>query len=62
MNLAFKYLHENEEDFKRVRRLQQYFTDSIKTVQKRDIALVLEALVTLLIMIRGFIYDYEHGR
>ena len=35
MNLAFKYLHENEEDFKRVRRLQQYLHRQYKDCSRK---------------------------
>ena len=44
MNLAFKYLHENEEDFKRVRRLQQYLHRQYKDCSRKRYSIILEAL------------------
>ena len=57
MNLAFKYLHENEEDFKRVRRLQQYLHRQYKDCSRKRYSIILEALAYAIDYDKSFIYD-----
>ncbi len=57
MNLAFKYLHENEEDFKRVRRLQQYLHRQYKDCSRKRYIIILEALAYAIDYDKSFIYD-----
>lgn len=57
MNLAFKYLHENEEDFKRVRRLQQYLHRQYKDCSRKRHIIILEALAYAIDYDKSFIYD-----
>ena len=57
MNLAFKYLHENEEDFKRVRRLQQYLHRQYKDCSRKRYSIILEALAYAIVYDKSFIYD-----
>lgn len=57
MNLAFKYLHENEEDFKRVRRLQQYLQRQYKDCSRKRYSIILEALAYAIDYDKSFIYD-----
>lgn len=57
MNLAFKYLHENEEDFKRVRRLQQYLHRQYKDCSRKRYRIILEALAYAIDYDKSFIYD-----
>ena len=57
MNLAFKSLHENEEDFKRVRRLQQYLHRQYKDCSRKRYSIILEALAYAIDYDKSFIYD-----
>ena len=57
MNLAFKYMHENEEDFKRVRRLQQYLHRQYKDCSRKRYSIILEALAYAIDYDKSFIYD-----
>ena len=57
MKLAFKYLHENEEDFKRVRRLQQYLHRQYKDCSRKRYSIILEALAYAIDYDKSFIYD-----
>ena len=57
MNLAFKYLHENEEDFKRVRRLQQYLHRQYKDCSRKRYSIILEAFAYAIDYDKSFIYD-----
>ena len=57
MNFAFKYLHENEEDFKRVRRLQQYLHRQYKDCSRKRYSIILEALAYAIDYDKSFIYD-----
>ena len=57
MNLACKYLHENEEDFKRVRRLQQYLHRQYKDCSRKRYSIILEALAYAIDYDKSFIYD-----
>ena len=57
MNLVFKYLHENEEDFKRVRRLQQYLHRQYKDCSRKRYSIILEALAYAIDYDKSFIYD-----
>ena len=57
MKLEFKYLHENEEDFKRVRRLQQYLHRQYKDCSRKRYSIILEALAYAIDYDKSFIYD-----
>ena len=57
MNLAFKFLHENEEDFKRVRKLQQYLHRQYRDCSRKRYIIILEALAYAIDYDKSFIYD-----